>query len=115
MTITVPITKQENKKRKEIFQKQEVITLLSLDDPADDDLHKIYFVESEKINGKFHKIIATVFGATSCSCIEQTKNPYQSCKHMEILDQILLSSTEKQQEKIQKVEQIPPLQFILSY
>jgi hypothetical protein len=47
------------------------------------------------MSGKFHKIIATAFGSTSCSCIEQTKNPYNICRHMKILDEILEQSSDK--------------------
>lgn len=98
----IQIIKQKNKK--EIIQKQETTKILSLDDPADDDLHKIYFVESdESIKGKYYRIIATAFGATSCSCIEQKRNPYQTCKHMKILDEIL----EQYPNKIQNVKYIP--------
>ena len=100
MTETIQIVKQ-NKKGPKILQRQET-KILSLDDSADDDLHKIYFVESESIKGKYYKIIATAFGATSCSCIEQTKNLYQHCKHMKILDEIMEHST----NRIQKTSNI---------
>ena len=76
--------------------------ILCLDNPADDDLHKIYFIESEKVKGKYHRVIATAFGATSCSCTEQTENPYQHCKHMKILDEIMEHST----NRIQKTSNI---------
>ena len=33
-------------------------------------------------------MIVTAFGATSCSCEYQTKNPYQNCIHMKKLDKI---------------------------
>ena len=68
--------------------------ILCLNYPTDDDLHKIYLIKSEN-RRKYYQVIATVFGATSCSCIEQTKNPYKSCNHMKLLDQILENSPDK--------------------
>lgn len=87
------------------LQKQEQI--LCLDDTIDDDLHKIYFMESKNIRKKYYKVIATTFGATSCSCDDQTKNPYQSCRHMKRLDQNIKDTP----NDIQTLNQIP--RFIL--
>lgn len=89
-------------KQRETIQKQETPKILCLDDPADDDLHKIYSVESESIKGKYYRVIASSFGANSCDCIDQTRNPYQSCKHMKVLDEML----EQSPESIQQVRQI---------
>jgi hypothetical protein len=97
---TIQIAKQDKRKN---IQLQNQKQIFYLDDPTDDDFHKIYFLESEYIKDKYHRIIATVFGATSCSCIEQRKNPYISCKHMKILEEILV---EQSPDKIQKVKQI---------
>jgi hypothetical protein len=74
--------------------------ILCMNNAADDDLHKIYFIESKYVKDKYYKVIATSFGATSCSCIDQTSNPYISCKHMKILDEIL----EESPHKIQKIK-----------
>jgi hypothetical protein len=63
--------------------------IVCLNDPVNDDLYKIYYVESKNLRNKWYRVIATIFGATSCSCEEQTKNPYQSCNHMKRLDKIL--------------------------
>lgn len=101
MTKTIQIVKQKNKE--EIIRKQETTKILCLDNPADDDLHKIYFIGSEDEKEKYFKVIGTAFGAASCSCIEQTKNPYSGCKHMKILDEIL----EQSSDKIKKVKTTP--------
>jgi hypothetical protein len=76
--------------------------IFCLKNPSDDDLSNFYFIESQTFKGKYYRIVATAFGATSCSCVDQTKNSYQSCKHMKILDEIL----EKSPESIQAVRQI---------
>ena len=101
MTNTIQIIELNNIKENNTIQKVKE-KIFCLDDNIDDDLHKIYFVES-KNRRKYYQVIATAFGATSCSCIEQTKKPYQDCKHMKILDKILEYSS----NQIQKVRHIP--------
>lgn len=102
---TIQVVKQENQKNNIQLQKREIKKqkIVCLDDPADDDLHKIYFIEFEGTKGKYDKIIATVFGATSCSCTYQTRNPYKSCNHMKLLDEIL----EQCPNKIQNASYTP--------
>jgi hypothetical protein len=95
--IIFQLQKQEIKKQKIVY----------LDDSRDDSLHKIYFIESEHIKEKYYKVIATAFGSTSCSCDDQTKNPYQNCIHMKRLDQNLKDTP----NDIQILNQIP--RFIL--
>lgn len=82
-------------------------SIFCLNSPSDDDLAKFYYIRSQNFKNKWYKVIATAFGATSCSCDDQTKNHYQSCIHMKRLDQILKGSP----NDIQILSQIP--QFIL--
>jgi hypothetical protein len=95
-----------------LVEQHNLFCLISL---SDDDLNKIFFVESENNKGRYFRVIATAFGSTSCSCIKQTRNPYTNCEHMKVLDQILLLSieTEQQENNIQRVEQVP--KFIFSW
>ena len=44
--------------------------ILCLNDATDDDLHRIYFIESNYVKDSYYRVIATAFGATSCSCID---------------------------------------------
>jgi hypothetical protein len=94
---TIQIIKQNNNKEKKNIQFQKQKQILCLDDSIDDDLHKIYFIKSNEksIKGKYYRVIATAFGSTSCSCIDQTKNPYQNCEHMKMLDKIIEESSYK--------------------
>jgi hypothetical protein len=82
-------------------------SIFCLNSPSDDDLYKIYYIESRNLRNKWYRVIATAFGATSCSCDDQTKNPYQSCNHMKRLDKILKDTP----NDIQTLNQIP--KFIL--
>ena len=92
---------------------EKIISLLQqhnifcLDSPSDDDLSKIYYIKSQNVKNKWYRVIATAFGATSCSCEFQTKNPYQSCNHMNRLDKILKDTP----EYIQALNRLP--KFIL--
>ena len=43
----------------------------------DDDLHRIYFIESNYVKDSYYRVIATAFGATSCSMYNQTRNSLQ--------------------------------------
>jgi hypothetical protein len=79
--------------------------ILYLDHPSDDDPSKFYYLESLTVKGKYYRLVATAFGALSCSCTAQVKNPYMSCKHMKILDEIIDKST----YKIQSISKIPQL------
>lgn len=90
-------------KTKKNRQLQQQYQILCLDHPSDDDLSKFYYLESQTVKGKWYRLVATVFGAVSCSCMDQTRNPYKSCKHMRILDEILYKSS----DKIQTIVQIP--------
>ena len=82
-------------------------SIFCLNNPSDDDLYKIYYIESQNLRNKWYRVIATAFGAISCSCYDQTKNPYRGCSHMKRLDKIL----ENTLDYIQTLNQIP--QFIL--
>ena len=89
-------------------QKQKVKNrILYLDNVMDDDLYKIYYIESQTLRNKWYRVIATAFGTTSCSCMDQTKNSYLSCIHMKKVDKILKNSP----DNIQQLKQVP--QFIL--
>jgi hypothetical protein len=68
-------------------------SIFCLNSPSEDDLYKIYYIKSQHLTNKWYRVIAS-FGATSCSCYDQTKNPYQSCSHMKRLDKILKYSPE---------------------
>ena len=81
--------------------------IFCLKSPVDDDLYKIYYMESPTLRNKWHRVIATSFGATSCSCEFQTKNPYQSCSHMKRLDKIVKATP----KDIRALNKIP--KFIL--
>ena len=85
MTKTLQIVKQNNNNTQLQKQKEKI---LWLNNSSDDDLYKIYYIESQSLRNKWYRIIATAFGSTSCSCDDQTKNPYQSCNHMKRLDKI---------------------------
>jgi hypothetical protein len=85
---TNQIVKHRNKIQYQNLQSKSK-RIISLNDSVDDDLYKIYYIESQHLRNKWYRVIATAFGATSCSCEEQTKNPYQSCSHMKRLDNIL--------------------------
>lgn len=74
---------------------------------SDDELAKVYYIRSQDCKNKWYRIIATSFGATSCSCDDQTTNPYQSCIHMKRLDKILKDTP----KDIQTLNYIP--KFIL--
>ena len=63
--------------------------IVCLKNPSDDDLHKIYYIGIQDLKNKWYRVIATAFGSTSCSCNDQTKNPYRNCMHMKRLDKIL--------------------------
>lgn len=63
-------------------------SIFCLNSPPDDDLYKIYYIKSQ-LKNKWFRVIATAFGATSCTCEDQTKNSYQNCNHMKKLDKIL--------------------------
>jgi hypothetical protein len=81
--------------------------IFCLNSPTDDDLYKIYYIKSQYLTNKWYRVIATAFGSTSCSCEDQTKNPYQSCNHMKRLDIILKDTS----NDIQTLSHIP--KFIL--
>jgi len=81
----------------------ELHNIICLNSPSDDDLYKIYYIKSQHLTNKWYKVIATAFGATSCSCDNQTENPYQSCNHMKRLDKML----EDFDHPIQNVKQLP--------
>ena len=78
-------------------------SIFCLNSASDDDLYKIYYIESRNLRNKWYRVIATAFGATSCSCDNQTENPYQSCNHMKRLDKML----EDFDHPIQNVKQLP--------
>ena len=68
--------------------------IFCLNSPSDDDLYKIYYIESQDLRNKWYRVIATSFGSTSCSCKNQIRNPYQNCNHMKRLDKILEDNPE---------------------
>jgi len=86
-------------KRTSLLEQHNIICLNS---SSDDDLYKIYYIKSLHLTNKWYRVIATVFGSTSCSCDDQTKNPYQSCNHMKKFDKILETP-----ELIQTLNNIP--------
>ena len=92
-----------NTKKNRQLQQEKQYQIVCLDHPSDDDLSKFYYIESQTVKGNWYKLVATAFGAVSCSCINQTRNPYKSCKHMKILDEII----EKSSKKIEKISKIP--------
>jgi hypothetical protein len=102
---TNQIIKYSKKSRQNLQLKSKRI--ICLNDLVNDDLYKIYYIESQFVN-KWYRIIATAFGTTSCSCEEQKRNPYISCNHMKRLDQILKDTP----EHIQTLKHIP--KFILN-
>jgi hypothetical protein len=73
-------------KRTNLLEQQNIFCL---NNPSDDDLYKIYYIKSQNLTNKWYRVIVTAFGATSCSCDDQTKNPYQNCSHMKKLDKIV--------------------------
>ena len=85
----------------------ELHNIICLNSPSDDDLYKIYYIKSQHLTNKWYRVITTAFGATSCSCDDHTKNPYQSCSHMKRLDKIFIDTP----NDIQTLTKIP--QFIL--
>jgi hypothetical protein len=85
----------------------EQYTIFCLNRASDDDLYKIYYIKSQHLRNVWYRVIASAFGATSCSCEEQTKNPYQSCIHMKRLDKTLKSNP----EHVQTLNHVP--KFIL--
>ena len=76
-----------------------------MDHPSDDDLSKFYYLESQTVKGKWYRLVACAFGAVSCSCVDQTRNPYKNCKHMKFLDHILKRSS----IRIQNVNKVSKL------
>ena len=86
MSKTLQIEKQNNNNTQLQKQKEKI---LWLNNSSDDDLYKIYYIKSQHLTNKWYRVIAIAFGSTSCSCDDQTKNPYQNCKHMKRLDKIL--------------------------
>jgi hypothetical protein len=82
-------------------------SIFCLNNPADDDLYKIYYIKSQDLGNKWYRVIATAFGSTSCSCEDQVITPYQNCSHMERLDNILKDTP----NDIQTLSHIP--KFIL--
>ena len=97
----------EIKRTARLRQEQKQYQILRLDHPSDDDLSKFYYLESQSVKGKWYRLVASAFGALSCSCQDQTRNPYKSCKHMRNLDEII----DKSPDKIQKTMKVPS--FIL--
>lgn len=90
--------------KKNKLQQQKQYQVLCLDHPSDDDSSKFYYLESETVKGKWYRLVASAFGTVSCSCLDQSRNPYKSCKHIRILDEIINRSP----NKIQKITEIPP-------
>lgn len=105
---SLTLNKQKYKNLQIDKKKQQIKnTILCLDNKIDDDLYKIYYIESQDLGNKWYRVIATAFGTTSCSCEYQTKNPYQSCIHMKRIDKIVKETP----SDIQRLSHIP--RFIL--
>ena len=106
--VSLILTKQKYGKLQVNKQKPKIKNrIICLNDKVDDDLYKIYYMESQHLTNKWYKVIVTAFGATSCSCDNQTKNPYQNCNHMKRLDKILKDTS----TDIQTLNRVP--KFIL--
>ena len=103
MTRIIQTVKISKKNRQLQQQELKQYKVLCLDHPSDDDLSKFYYMESQSVKGKCHRLVASTFGAVSCLCPDQKRNPYKNCKHMTILDEIIDMSP----NKIQKITQIP--------
>ena len=105
---SLTLTKQKYKKLQINKQKLKIKNrILCLYDGINDDSYKIYYIESKHLTNKWYRVIATAFGSTSCSCEDQTKNPFQSCIHMKRIDKTLKDTP----KDIQILNQIP--KFIL--
>ena len=103
MTRIIQTVKISKKNRQLQQQELKQYKVLCLDHPSDDDLSKFYYMESQSVKETWYKLVASDFGAVSCSCLDQSRNPYKSCEHMRILDKII----DRSQNEIQIITKIP--------